>query len=194
MSPRARLIEELEDWRLRHNARWALNLSLGISPLGHFDSESSFKPHLRKLMRQLSCEVFGIGRRQLKRLTPATAPFFAGLYEGHDKFGRPWPHIHGAMALGGQPEALLRGVLRDRWGRDEDPEKDGIIVCDSVGAPSPAEGVARRGVIKRLDYRPSFALKPIYSSNWIGGYAAKRSTVRDVSVWTTPEIMNLSAA
>lgn len=193
MSARLRLISELEDWRLQHNARWALTLTLGTSPIGRFDPEASFKPQLRKLMKQLSCEVFGVGRRQLPRLTSATAPFFAGLYESHDRFGRPWPHFHGAIALGGQPEALLRGVLRDRWGKDENPEKEGVIAVDGIAAPCPSRDTAPRGVVSGATYRPSFALKPIFSANWIGGYSTKLSGVRNVSVWTTPEIMNLAA-
>ena len=193
MSSRLRLVSELEDWRLENKAHWALTLALGVSPLGHLDPEASFKPHMRKLMRQLSCEVFGVSRRQVKHLTASTAPFFAGVYESHDKFGRPWPHIHGAIAVGGQSEALLRGVLRDRWGADENPERAGVITLDSVGVPSPSREIPPRGVINRPDYRPSFALKPIFSANWIGGYSSKLSSVRNVSIWTTPEIMNLAA-
>lgn len=193
LSSRLRLISELEDWRVRNNARWALTLSLGVSPLGRFDPEASFKPHLRKLLKQLSCEVYGVPRRQVRHLTSATAPFFAGLYESHDAFGRPWPHIHGAIALGGHSEALLRGVLRDRWGADESPEKPAVIAQDHIAVPCPSREIAPRGVVNRHGYRPSFALKPIFSANWIGGYASKLSSVRNVSVWTAPEIMNLAA-
>ena len=190
---RDRLIRGLEDWRIQHNARWALTLSLGVSPHGHFDPDASLKPHLRKLLKQLASEVFGVPRRQVKHLTPATAPFFAGLYESHDKFGRPWPHIHGAIALGGHSEALLRGVLRDRWGKDESPEKAAVIASEGIAVPCPSRDLAPRGVVRRPDYRPSFALKPIFSANWIGGYASKLSSVQNVSVWTAPEIMNLAA-
>lgn len=190
---RQRLISDLEDWRIRHDARWSLNLSLGVSPLGRFDPDASFKPHLRKLMRQLACEVFGVPRRQVHRLTSDTAPFFAGLYESHDRFGRPWPHMHGAIALGGHSEALLRGVLRDRWGEDGDPSKPAVIAQDHVAVPCPSREIAPRSVVNRPDYRPSFSLKPIFSANWLGGYASKLSRVQDVSVWTTPEIMNLAA-
>jgi len=193
VSARPRLISELEDWRIMHNARWALTLSLGVSPVGRFDPDASLKPHLRKLLKQLASEVFGVPRRQVKHLTPATAPFFAGLYESHDRFGRPWPHVHGAIALGGHSEALLRGVLRDRWGKDENPEKAAVIASEGVAVPCPSRDLAPRAVVSRPDYRPSFALKPIFSANWIGGYASKLSSVQNVSVWTAPEIMNLAA-
>ncbi len=190
---RDRLISELEDWRIRHNAHWALTLSLGVSPTGHFDPDASLKPHLRKLLKQLASEVFSVPRRQVKHLTSASAPFFAGLYESHDKFGRPWPHVHGAIALGGHSETLLRGVLRDRWGKDENPEKAAVIASEGIAVPSPSRDLAPRAVVSRPDYRPSFALKPIFSENWIGGYASKLCSVRRVSVWTTPEILNLAA-
>ncbi|MGV9005359.1 MAG: hypothetical protein ACOH1H_01335 [Brevundimonas sp.] len=190
---RARLVEELEDWRLSYNAHWALTLSLGVSPRGHFDPEASLRPQRNKLLKNISSEVFGVPRRQIKHLTIETAPFFAGLYESHDKHRNPWPHIHGCFALGGQSEALLRGVLRDRWGEDAHPEKPGIIARDLAAVPSPSRDLAPRGVVNRLDYRPSFALEPIFSAKWLGGYASKLSSVRDVSVWTTAEIMKLAA-
>lgn len=188
---RQRLITDLEDWRIRHNARWALTLSLGVSPSGRFDADASLKPHLRKLFRNLEREVFGLSRRASERQDRHAAFFFAGLYESHDKFGRPWPHIHGAIALGGHSEALLRGVLRDRWGKDDEPSKPAVIAQDHVAVPSLSREIATRGVVNRPDYRPSFSLKPIFSANWLGGYGSKLSRVQDVSFWTAPQILNL---
>lgn len=190
---RQRLIEQTEEWRERHNAQWALTLSLGVSPMGGFDPDASFKPHLRKLLKQIASEVFGVPRRQVRHITPATAPFFAGVYESHDRFGRLWPHIHGAIALGGHSEALLRGVLRDRWGTDESPDKPAQIAVDHLAVAMPSHDFAPRGVVSRRDYRPSFDLKPIRDANWLGGYSTKSTSVRNVSVWTAPEIMNLAA-
>lgn len=190
---RARLVLQLEEWRHLHKADWALTLALGLSPEGHFDPEASFKPHLRKLLKQLSCEVFGVPRRQLRNLTAETAPFFAGMYETHDRFGRPWPHMHGCIALRGQPEGLLRGALRDRWGLDEHPDKPAFISQEWVAVSMPSRAIAPRSVINHRSYRPSFSLTPIYSDNYFGGYAAKLSSARNVSVWTAPEIMNLAA-
>ena len=190
---RERLIEQLEEWRHRHKATWALTLALGVSPEGRFDPEASLKPHLRKLLKQLACEVFGVPRRQVRHLTAETAPFFAGIYESHSRFGRPWPHIHGCIALNGQREALLRGVLRDRWGSDEHPDKPAVISQDWVAVPMPSRDIAPRSVVNRPGYRPSFSLSPIYDANFLGGYSAKLTSVRNVSVWTAPEIMNLAA-
>lgn len=188
---RDRLISELEDWRIRHNAGWALTLSLGVSPIGHFDPDASLKPHLRKLFRNLEREVFGLSRRASERQDRHAAFFFAGLYESHDKFGRPWPHVHGAIALGGHSEALLRGVLRDRWGKDEHPEKPAVVAVDHIAVPCPSREIAPRGVVNRPNYRPSFSLKPIFSANWLGGYSAKSTGVRKVSIWPAPDILNL---
>jgi hypothetical protein len=193
VTPRDRLISELEEWRLHHNAHWALTLTLGMTPERAFDPDVSFKPHVRKLLKQISCEVFGVPRRQVKNLTCDAAPFFAGLYESRGKHGQPWPHLHGAIALRGQSEALLRGVLRDRWGMDEDPELPGVISADHVAVPCPSREFAPRGVVNRHDYRPSFALKRIFSANWLGGYSTKQVSTSSVSIWTAPEIMNLAA-
>lgn len=190
---RSRLIRELEEWRQSHKAQWALSLALGVSPLGHFDPETSLKPHLRKLIKQLASEVFGVPRRQVRHLTAATAPFFAGVYESHDRFGRPWPHIHGCIALGGHSEAFLRGVLRDRWGADEHPDRPGVISSDWAAVPSPSRDLAPRSVVNRPGYRPSFSLTPIFNDNFLGGYATKLTSVRNASVWTSPEILNLAA-
>jgi hypothetical protein len=188
---RDRLISELEDWRVRHNAGWALTLSLGVSPIGRFDPDASLKPQLRKLFRNLEREVFGLSRRASERQARHAAFFFAGLYESHDKFGRPWPHLHGAIALGGHSEALLRGVLRDRWGSDEQPKKPAVVAVNHVAVPCPSREIAPRGVVNRHNYRPSFSLKPILSANWLGGYSAKSIGVRKVSIWPAPDILNL---
>jgi hypothetical protein len=190
---RERLVGQLEEWRQHHGAQWALTLALGVSPTGHFDPEAALKPHLRKLLKQLACEVFGVPRRQLGRLNHDTAPFFVGVYESHDRFERPWPHIHGCIALRGQSEALLRGVLRDRWGMDQHPAKPAIIGRDKVAVAVPSREVAPRAAIARPGYRPSFSLTPIRTDNWLGGYSTKMTNVRNVSVWTAPEILNLAA-
>lgn len=191
MHLRFRLASELEDWRLEHGAHWALTLSLGVSPLGHFDPEASFKPHLRKLFRNMEREVFGLSRRLSERKDRDAAFFFAGIYEARSKAGQPWPHIHGVISLGGQTENLLRGVLRDRWGADEEPHKPAVIAVDHVPAPCPSQEVAARGVVNRFGYRPSFSLKRVFGPNWLGGYSIKSSGVRTVTVWTAPEILNL---
>lgn len=189
---RERLISELEDWRLRHKARWALTLSLGVSPLGRFDADASLKPHLRKLFRNLEREVFGLSRRASERQDREAAFFFAGLYESRDRFGRPWPHIHGAIALGGQSEALLRGVLRDRWGEDEEPSKRAVIAVDHIAVPCPSREIALRGVVNRPDYRPSFCLRPICNDYWLGVYSIKSMPTANASIWPASYILNLS--
>ncbi len=189
---RERLISELEDWRVRHNAGWALTLSLGVSPLGHFDPDVSLKPHLRKLFRNLEREVFGLSRRASERQDREAAFFFAGLCESHDKFGRPWPHIHGAIALGGHSEALLRGVLRDRWGKDENPEKAAVIASEGIAVPCPSREIAPRGVVNRPTYRPSFCLKPLFSDYWLGVYSLKSMPTTNASLWPASYILNLS--
>lgn len=191
---RERMVDQLETWRVKNKAEWSLTLALGFSPDGAFDPDASFKPHLRKLLKNVACEVFDLSLRQRKRLSREDNPvFFAGVYESHDRFGRAWPHIHGCVALRGQSEALLRGVLRDRWGRDEDADKPAIIGVDMVPVPVASRDVAARSVINRPSYRPSFCLRPITDAHWLGGYSAKSGSIRDLSMWTAPEIMNLAA-
>lgn len=178
-------------FRPGREASWALTLSLGIEPRASFDPEASFRPHLRKLFRNLEREVFGLSRRASESQEREAAFFFLGVYESHDKFGRPWPHIHGAIALEGHSEALLRGALRNRWGGDEEPSKRAVIALDHIAVPCPSREIAPRAVVNRPDYRPSFCLRPIYSDYWLGTYALKSAPTQNISIWTAAEILNL---
>ena len=189
---RLRLVQDLHEWADKNGAHWTLTLALGVRPTSSFDLEASLQPHLTKLFRNLAHECFDVPRRQLGKLTRDTAPWFAGIYEATDKHGSPWPHIHGMIALRGQPEALLRGVLRDRWGSDRNEVAPAYIIRDWAKVDAPSRELAPRAVLKRDGYRPSFDLAPVKNEKW-ARYTLKKIDPKNASIITATEILKIAA-
>lgn len=189
---RLRLASEWHQWARENGAHWTLTLALGVRPTGPFDAEASLRPHLTKLLRNVAHECFDVPRRQLERLTPETAPWFTCVYEATDRHGNAWPHVHGMIALRGQPEALLRGVLRDRWGSDENTDADAYIIRDWAKVKVFSRDLAPRAVVRREGYRPSFDLSPLNDEGF-ARYALKKIDPKRASIITATEIMKIAA-
>lgn len=189
---RRRLAGAWHQWARENNAHWCLTLSLGTSPTGSFDAEASLRPHLTRLLRNVAHECFDVPRRQLEKLTPETAPWFTCIYEATDRHGRLSPHVHGIIALRDEPEALLRGILRDRWGWDENADADAYTIRDWIKVDAPSRDFAPRAVIKRAGYRPSFDLRPMNDEGWTR-YCLKKLDPKNVSIITASEIMKIAA-
>lgn len=185
---RLRLARDWHRWARENDAHWCLTLALGVRPSGPFDPEASLRPHLTKLLRNVAHECFDVPRRQLAKLKPEIAPWFTCVYEATDRHGNPWPHVHGMIALRGQPEALLRGVLRDRWGPDENADAEAYIIRDWAKVAAPSCDFAPRAVVRRDGYQPSFDLSPLNDEGF-ARYALKKLDPRNASIITATEIL-----
>ena len=178
------------DWARESGATHTLTVTLGVWPSRTFDPEASFRPELKKLFRAITHEVRGVPKRHLHAVKAHEVPWFAGMVERTTRSGADFPHIHGYIALDRDEEPLMRGVLRTRWGKDEDSHLP-AHVYDAWGlsVDAPSESLARRAVFKRPGCEPSFCLRPLSGPGW-SSYAAKKAEVRSALLWTTSEILN----
>lgn len=175
-------------WAVEERATHALTLTPGFWPERSFDADASFRPELKKLFRAIAHDVFDYPRRYVQQLTSDEMPWFTGMVERTTKSGADFPHIHGYLAVPEGDDELMRGVLRCRWGQDEDDHLPAYVIEGFQRRDAPSDSIARRAVFRRAGCAPSFCLRPLHGPEW-AEYCVKKAD-RSSGFWTTAEILN----